>query len=49
MASDCFTYADIPYRIADFDRMIADPKDTIELDAEKNRRLRAESAELGGD
>ena len=49
MASDCFTYADIPYRIADFDRMISDPKDTIELDAEKNRRLRAESAELGGD
>ena len=48
IASDYFTYADVPYRIAPFERMILDPKDTIELDAEKNTRLRSESAEGGG-
>ena len=49
IACDSFSYADVPYEIAQFDKMLENPKDTIFLNAEKNRVLRENSAKFGGD
>lgn len=49
ISCDSFSYADVPYEIARFDKMLENPKDTISLNAEKNRILRENSAKFGGD
>ncbi len=44
-----FTTADVPYRIADLDSMLADPRDTISFDHDANRRARRRQSDIGGD
>lgn len=44
-----FTYAEVPYRIAELDQMLRDPKNTIMFDAEADARLRARMSDIGGD
>ena len=45
----CFTYADVPYRIADYADMVRSPRSTIRFDADADARVRARMHELGGD
>jgi hypothetical protein len=44
-----FSYADVPYRIAPFEVLVANPRATIAFDAVAHRRALARVAELGGD
>jgi len=44
-----FTYADVPYRIASYDAMLADPHHTIRFDEEAHRRSMELAARLGSD
>jgi hypothetical protein len=44
-----FTYADVPYRIADHEQMLADPRDTITYDEDRARAVAARVAEVGAD
>ncbi len=44
-----FTYADVPYRIAGHEAMLADPRNTVEFDAERAARVAARVDELGAD
>jgi len=42
-------YANVPYRIAGLDAILANPRSTISFDAELHRRLIAVAAEVGAD
>ena len=44
-----YSYADVPYRIADFDSIVIDPRHTITFDRERHHALLAAARELGGD
>jgi hypothetical protein len=44
-----FTYADVPYRIVDHGRMVADPRDTIEFEPGRQAEVDRRVARLGGD
>lgn len=44
-----FATADVPYRIAGLDRILADPANTITFDQEANRRARQRAHAAGGD
>lgn len=44
-----FTYADVPYRIVPYDRLVADPKSTIEFDEEAARRTDERVRSVGAD
>ncbi len=44
-----FSYADVPYRLAPYDAIRADPRVTIEFDAAKHRRIVARAATFGTD
>ena len=44
-----FTSADVPYRIAPFAEIVADPVNTITFDADADARARARAATRGGD
>ncbi|MGM0617389.1 MAG: hypothetical protein ACQEUI_04510, partial [Actinomycetota bacterium] len=44
-----FTYADVPYRLAGHDAMLADPRDTITYEAERAARVAARVEEVGAD
>ena len=44
-----FAYADVPYRIAGHEAMVADPRSTIEFDRERAARVAARVEELGAD
>jgi hypothetical protein len=44
-----FTYADVPYRIAGHDAMLADPRATITYDDDRARRVAARVDRLGAD
>jgi hypothetical protein len=44
-----FTYADVPYRIRPYPALLADPRDTIDFDAELDRELRRRVRRLGAD
>jgi hypothetical protein len=44
-----YAYADVPYRIAAFERIVADPRSTVSVDAEQHRRLMAAAALIGAD
>ncbi|HSJ70618.1 MAG TPA: hypothetical protein VLA29_03105 [Acidimicrobiia bacterium] len=44
-----FTYADVPYRIVPYDRLVVDPKSTIEFDEEAARRTDERVRSVGAD
>ena len=44
-----FVFADVPYRIADHDRIVADPHETISFDAARDAEIRSRLAELGNE
>lgn len=47
--NDLFVYANVPYKIKSYDKLLENPKDTIEFDYELDSKIRAERAELGAD
>ncbi len=44
-----FTFADVPYRLADHDEMVADPRDTITYDEQRAAAIDVRVAEVGAD
>ncbi len=44
-----YTFADVPYRIADYDDLVRDPKATIEFDDAAHEAAMARVDDLGGD
>ena len=44
-----FSYADVPYRLADYDELVENPKSTITYDEEAARRSAARVEATGGD
>lgn len=44
-----FSYADVPYRIRGFDEIAANPRESIRFDAQRDTKLRASMASIGGD
>ena len=44
-----YSYADVPYRIGDFDSIAADPRHTITFDRARHQALLAAAKELGAD
>ncbi|MFO7701193.1 MAG: hypothetical protein R6W79_11390, partial [Acidimicrobiia bacterium] len=44
-----FAYADVPYRMVAYDRLVADPKSTIEYDDVTGAAVAARVADVGGD
>ncbi|MEQ9460332.1 MAG: hypothetical protein RIG82_05220 [Phycisphaeraceae bacterium] len=49
LASQCFTYANVPYRIKPYADMVADPRSTITFDADLNREIDRRVENLGSD
>ena len=43
------SYADVPYRIVSYERIVADPKATIEFDHARQRAIEARVARMGAD
>ena len=46
---DIFVYANVPYKIKDFNSIVNNPKDTIEFDENLDAKIRQERIELGVD
>ncbi len=44
-----FSYANIPYRIRNFPRIVANPKETIDFDFDKNESINNKVTQLGSD
>src|SRR6056297_185889 len=44
-----FVYANVPYRIKSYDKIVENPKDTIEFDEESDHTIRTEVAKKGAD
>jgi hypothetical protein len=44
-----FSYADVPYRIKPYEKLLSDPHETIDFDWDAHRAAVARVAELGGD
>jgi hypothetical protein len=44
-----FSYANIPYRIRNFDHIVANPKETIDFDFDQNKAIDNKVAQLGSD
>jgi hypothetical protein len=44
-----FTYADVPYRLADHEAMVADPRDSITFDTARAAEVEQRVAEVGAD
>ncbi len=44
-----FSYANIPYRIRNFNQIVANPKETIDFDFDKNESINNKVAQLGSD
>ena len=44
-----FVYANVPYRIKDFDRIVQNPKDTIVFDGDLDRKIKALTKKRGSD
>lgn len=49
LADACHVYADIPYRIVNFDRMLSNPRETIEFDTQRAEAIRGRVEEMGTD
>lgn len=46
---DLFVYANVPYKIKSYDKILENPKDTIEFDYELDHKIREKRAEFGAD
>ncbi|MBT8273908.1 MAG: hypothetical protein KJO77_08880 [Bacteroidia bacterium] len=46
---DLFVYANVPYKIKDFNSILVNPKDTIEFDESLDSKIRQERFEMGAD
>ncbi|MCH3882014.1 MULTISPECIES: hypothetical protein [Tenacibaculum] len=46
---DLFVYANVPYKIKQYQDLLKNPKDTIEFDKELDHKIRQEREELGAD
>lgn len=46
---DLFVYANVPYKITTYDKLLKNPKDTIIFDEELDEKIRRERNELGAD
>ena len=44
-----YSYADVPYRIGDFESIVADPRHTITFDRARHEALLAAAADIGAD
>lgn len=44
-----YVFADVPYRIKGFDQIVANPRDTIDFDAESHNRSKIRTASIGAD
>ena len=47
--NDTFVYANVPYRIKDYDALLEDPKNTIDFDHEREAKIHFKKDEIGGD
>jgi len=48
-SEDIFVYANVPYKIKDYQSILANPKDTIEFDHDLDARIHQKKEELGAD
>jgi len=46
---DLFVYANVPYKIKSYDKLLENPKDTIEFDYELDSKIHTKRDELGAD
>ncbi|MEM9648066.1 MAG: hypothetical protein AAF969_06265 [Bacteroidota bacterium] len=46
---DLFVYANVPYRIKEFDEILKNPKDTIDFDHDSDKSIRAQREKIGAD
>ncbi|GAB4316777.1 MAG: hypothetical protein Kow00127_08380 [Bacteroidales bacterium] len=49
LSQDQFVYANVPYRLKDFNRMVENPRETVLFDFDLHRRIKEEWANLGAD
>lgn len=49
MDEDIFVYANVPYRIKNYDEIAKNPKDTIDFDAKEDEAIRERVAKIGAD
>jgi hypothetical protein len=49
MGREIFSYVDLPYRIAPYDKLVIDPEDTIEFDEELSSQIEARVEQMGSD
>ncbi len=49
LASRTYSFADVPYRIAPFERLVEDPKHTIEYDAAADAGIEERESRIGAD
>ncbi len=48
-AGKSYVFADVPYRIAGWEKTLTDPRDTVEFDQKQHDDLMSHKAEMGGD
>ena len=48
-SSDVFVYANVPYRIKSYDKIVENPKDTIDFDHESDTKIRDLIDQIGAD
>jgi len=46
---ECFTYANVPYRIKSYEQIAKDPKNTIDFDEKSDQEIREKVEEIGAD
>ncbi|MFZ8836755.1 MAG: hypothetical protein ACO2XQ_06885 [Flavobacteriales bacterium] len=46
---DSFVYANVPYRIKPYEELLKDPKNTIDFDYEREKKIEFKKSEIGGD
>jgi hypothetical protein len=49
LVSDIFTYANVPYRIKEYQEILKDPRNTIQFDHQLDNRLKSEEKLYGSD
>ncbi len=47
--NQCFVYANVPYKIKNYEQILENPKDTIEFDEELDNDIRNRRTEIGSD
>lgn len=49
LIQNIFSFANVPYRIKEYNKILKDPRNSIEFDAELHRQLKADAALYGSD